>query len=128
MTAGATVPVRHLQELDDLINAVVRDADLIHDYVQLRFHGGLVLRLNNAVALDGQVLANSAAGRIALASIVGRAVNDVARAADQIVLNFRGGSTLTMSLQPRTWDSPEALVLQAANARPGAAAQPCSAG
>jgi hypothetical protein len=89
----------------------VREADLIHDFVQLRFHGGLVLTLNNAVELDGQLLANSPAGRIALASIVGRAVNDVARAADQIVVNFRGGSTLTMSLQPSQRRSPEAIRL-----------------
>ena len=107
----ATPSVRHLQRLDELINRVVRDADLIHDYVQLRFHGGFVLTLNNGVELDGQLLANSPAGRIALASIVGRAVNDVARAADQIVLNFRGGSALTMSLQPSAWHSPQALTL-----------------
>ena len=113
MTAAPAV--RHLQQLDELINRVVRDAELIHDYVQLRFHGGIVLTLNNAIELDGQRLANSPAGRIALASIVGRTVNDVARAADQIVLNFRGGSALTMSLQPPSWHSPEALVLT----RPG---------
>jgi hypothetical protein len=111
-----TAAVRHLQQLDALINRVVREADLIHDYVQLRFHGGLVLRLNNAVELDGQVLSNSAAGRILLAAIVGRAVNDVARAADQIVLSFRGGSALTMSLQPSAWHSPEALTLSRPNA------------
>jgi hypothetical protein len=107
----ATPAVRHLQRLDELINRVVREAELIHDYVQLRFHCGMVLTLNNAVELDGQALSNSSASRIVLASIVGRAVNDVARAADQIVLNFRGGSVLTMSLQPASWDSPQALVL-----------------
>jgi hypothetical protein len=106
-----TAAVRHLQQLDALINRVVREADLIHDFVRLYFHGGLVLRLNNAVELDGHVLSNSAAGRIALASIVGRAVNDVERAADQIVLNFRGGLALTMNLQPSAWHSPEALTL-----------------
>jgi hypothetical protein len=111
MTSQATVAVRHLQQLDALINRVVREADLIRDYVQLRFHGGSVLMLNNAVELDGQVLSNSTAGRILLASIVGRAVNDVARAADHIVLNFRGGSALTMSLQPSAWHSPQALTL-----------------
>ena len=109
----ATPAVRHLQQLDGLINAVVREAELIHDYVQLRFHSGAVLTLNNAVALDGQLLSNCAAGRIALAAIIGRSVNDVARAADQIVLNFRGGAALTMSLQPSTWHSPEALKLSA---------------
>lgn len=119
----ATPAVRHLQQLDELINAVVREAELIHDYVQLRFHSGAVLTLNNAVALDGQQLSNSSAGRIALASIVGRSVNDVARAADQIVLNFRGGSALTMSLQPSAWHSPEALKL---SAHPAAAEQPYS--
>ena len=62
MTAKATDPVRHLQQLDELINRVVREAELIHDYVQLRFHGGLVLTLNNAVELDGQTLANSPGG------------------------------------------------------------------
>jgi hypothetical protein len=107
----ATPAVRHLQQLDELINAVVREADLIHDYVQLRFHGGLVLTLNNAVELAGQPLANSPSGRIALASVVGRAVNDVARAADQIVLNFRGGSALTMSLQSPAFHAREALTL-----------------
>jgi hypothetical protein len=117
MTSKATNAVRHLQQLDELINRVVRDADLIHDYVQLRFHCGLVLTLNNAVELDGRVLSNSAAGRILLASIVGRAVNDVARAADQIVMNFRGGAALTMSLQPSAWHSPKALTLS----RPSAA-------
>lgn len=111
MTARATVPVRHLRKLDELINRVVRDAELIHDYVQLRFHGGWVLRLNNAVALDAQILSNSAAGRTLLASLIGRAVNDVERAADQLVVNFRGGSTLTMSLQPQAWHSPRALTL-----------------
>lgn len=111
MTVKATVPVRHLQRLDELINRVVRDAELIHDYVQLRFHGGLILTLNNVVQLDGLLLANSSAGRIVLASIVGRAVNDVERAADQIVLNFRGGAALTMSLQPSAWHSPAALSL-----------------
>ena len=89
----------------------MREAELIHDYVQLRFHGGLVLTLNNAVELDGQLLSNSPAGRIVLASVVGRAVNDVARASDQIVLSFRGGSALTMNLQPPAWHSPEALTL-----------------
>lgn len=108
----ATPAVRHLQQLEELINRVVRDAELIHDYVQLRFHGGLVLTLNNAVELDGRLLCNSSAGRIVLASIVGRAVNDVARAADQIVLNFRGGSALTMGLQQPVWHSREALVLR----------------
>ena len=111
-----TAAVRHLQQLDALINRVVREADLIHDYVQLRFHGGFVLRLNNAVELDGHVLSNSPAGRILLASIVGRAVNDVERAADQIVVNFRGGAALTMSLQPSAWHSPEALTLSRPNA------------
>ena len=107
----ATPAVRHLQQLDELINRVVREADLVHDYVQLRFHGGLMLTLNNTVELDGQQLANSPAGRIALASIVGRAVNDVARAADEIVLSFRGGSALTMRLQPQLRDAPDALKL-----------------
>ena len=65
MSMTATPAVRHLQRLDELINRVVRDADLIHDYVQLRFHGGLVLTLNNGVELDGQLLSNSPAGRIA---------------------------------------------------------------
>lgn len=106
-----TPAVRHLQQLDELINRVVREADLIHDYVQLRFHGGLVLTLHNAIALEGQLLSNSPAGRIALASIVGRAVNDVARAADQIVLNFRGGAALTMSLALPTPHSHEVLTL-----------------
>ena len=118
MIARAVDAVRHLRQLDALINRVVRDADLIHDYVQLRFHGGLVLTLNNAVELDGLLLSNSSAGRIVLASIVGRSVNDVARAADQIVLNFRGGLALTMSLQPLTWHSRRALVL----VRPSASA------
>ena len=112
MTARATVPVRHLQQLDQLINRVVCDAELIHDYVQLRSREGAVLKLNNAVELDGQLLSNSPAGRIELASVIGRAVNDVARAADQFVVNFRGGSTLTMSLQPPTWHPHEALVLE----------------
>jgi hypothetical protein len=103
--------VRHLQQLDELINRVVREADLIHDYVQLRFHGGLVLTLNNAVELDARPLSNSPAGRTLLASLIGRAVNDVARAADQLVLNFRGGSMLTMSLQPPTWHANDALTL-----------------
>ena len=103
--------VRHLQQLDELINRVVREAELIHDYVQLRFHGGLVLRLNNPVELDEQLLSNSPAGRTLLACLIGRAVNDVARAADQLVVSFRGGSTLTMRLQPSTWHSPEALTL-----------------
>ena len=109
-------PVRHLQQLDELINRVVREADLIHDYVQLRFHGGLMLTLNNAVKLDGQPLANSSAGRIVLAAIVGRTVNDVSRAADQIIVNFRGGLALTMSLQTPTLHGREALTL----ARPSA--------
>ena len=46
-----------------------------------------------------------------LASLIGRAVNDVARAADQLVVNFRGGSLLTMSLQPATWHANDALTL-----------------
>ncbi len=111
--------VRHLQQLDELINRVVREAELIHDYAQLRFHGGLVLTLNNPVELDGQLLSNSPAGRTALASIVGRTVNDVARAADQIVLNFPGGPTLTMSLQAAAGHSREALTLS----RPSVPAQ-----
>ena len=44
MTVSATDPVRHLQQLDELINKVVKEAELIHDYIELRFHGGLVLR------------------------------------------------------------------------------------
>jgi hypothetical protein len=125
MTAKATDPVRHLQQLDGLINRVVREAELVHDYIQLRFHGGLVLTLNNAVELDGHALANSAAGRTLLASLIGRAVNDVARAADQLVVSFRGGSALTMSLQPQARHSPEAVEL--ASEHLSAAEQPCSA-
>ena len=109
VTSAGTV--RHLQQLDELINRVVREAELVHDYVQLRFHGGLVLTLNNPVELDEQPLSNSPAGRTLLARLVGRAVSDVARAADQLVLNFRGGSLLTMTLQPPTWPAPEALTL-----------------
>ena len=121
--------MRHLQQLDELINRVVREAELVHDYIQLRFHGGLVLTLNNAVELDGQTLANSPAGRILLASIIGRSVSDVARAADQIVLNFRGGSTLTMSLQPQAWHScrSAACCSGRVSARPVSAERPCSA-
>jgi hypothetical protein len=109
----AAPAVRHLQQLDELINKVVREAELIHDYVQLRFCSGWVLTLNNPVELDGQMLANSAAGRIALASVVGRAVNDVERAADQVVLTFRGGLALTMGLQSHAANSREALVFRA---------------
>jgi hypothetical protein len=123
MTAKATDPVRHLQQLDELITRVVREAELIHDYVQLRFHGEIVLTLHNAVELDGQRLSNSPAGRIMLASIVGRTVGDIARQADRIVVSFRGGPTLTMSLTSASY-STEALKL---SARPVAAAQPCSA-
>src|SRR5262245_38214176 len=118
-----TPSVRHLQRLDELVNRVVREAELIHDYAELCFHGGLVLRLNNAVELDGAKLSNSAAGRIQLASLIGRAVNDVARDADDLVLNFRGGSRLTMRLQCCS-HSVEALQL---SARPAAAVQLCSA-
>ena len=113
MTAKATVTVRRLQHLDELINRVVREAELIHDYIELRFHGGLTLTLNNSVELDGQVLSNSAGCRTLLASLIGRAVSDVARAADQLVVNFRGGSTLTMSLQPQAWHSRDALSIGA---------------
>ena len=107
----ATPAVRHLQQLDELINAVVCEAELIHDYAQLRFTREIVLRLNNALVLDGQVLSNSPSGRTLLASLVGRTVSDVARAADHIVLNFRGGSTLTMSLELPGARSQEALQL-----------------
>jgi hypothetical protein len=119
-----TPAVRHLQQLDELITRVVREAELIHDYVQLRFHGEVMLTLNNAVELDGQQLSNSPSGRTLLASIVGRTVGDVAREADRIVLNFRGGPTLTMTLVSAASPSTEALKL---SARPVAAAQPCSA-
>jgi hypothetical protein len=107
----ATPSVRHLQKLEALINRVVREAELIHDYVELRFHGGLVLRLNDVVVLDGAVLSNSPVGRTLLASLIGRAVSDVARAADQLVLRFRGGSMLSMSLLPQSLQLHEALVL-----------------
>ncbi len=122
MTAAPSV--RHLQKLEELLNRVVREAELIHDYVELRFHGGLVLRLNNAVEFEGQRLTNSPSGRTLLASIVGRTVGDVARAADRIVLSFRGGATLTMNLQTPAPHASEPLKL---SAHPGAAAQPCSA-
>jgi hypothetical protein len=122
---SATPAVRHLQQLDELITKVVREADVIRDYVQLRFHGDVVLTLRNVVELDGQRLTNSASGRILLASVVGRMVNDVARAADRIVLNFRDGPTLTMSLQSPASSTAEALQL---SARPVAAAPLCSAG
>jgi hypothetical protein len=108
----ATPPVRRLQQLEQLINRVVREAELIHDYVELRFHGGLVLKLNNAVELDGAVLSNSPAGRTLLASLMGRAVSDVERAADDLVLNFRGGSRLTMNLPPHSQSLHEALILE----------------
>ncbi len=113
MTAKAPDSVRHLQQLDELITRVVREAELIHDYVQLRFHGDIVLTLNHVVELDGQQLSNSASGRTLLASIVGRTVGDVARAADRIVLNFRDGPTLTMSLQSAVPHSGEALQFSA---------------
>jgi hypothetical protein len=120
----ATPSVRHLQQLEELINRVVREAELIHDYIELRCHGGLVLRLNNAVELAGQQLTNSPSGRTLLASIVGRTVGDVARAADRIVLSFRGGATLTMNLQTPAPHASEPLTL---SARPGAAERSCSA-
>ncbi|HKU13323.1 MAG TPA: hypothetical protein VJQ52_02955 [Steroidobacteraceae bacterium] len=103
--------VRRLQQLDDLVNKVVCEAELIRDYVQLRFQGDTTMLLHNDVALDGQTLSNSAAGRTLLASLVGRTVLDVARAADELVLSFRCGRTLTMSLQRPSLHSPEALVL-----------------
>jgi hypothetical protein len=115
----ATPAVRHLHRLDELITRVVREAELIHDYVQLRFHGELVLTLNNVVELDGQQLANSPSGRILLASLVGRTVGDVARAADRIVLHFRDGPMLTMSLAGASSHSAAALSL---SARPAVAA------
>lgn len=114
----ATPAVRHLQHLEELINRVVREAELIHDYIQLCFHGGLMLTLNNVVELNGQALSNSPAGRTLLASLIGRAVNDVARAADRLVVHFRGGSTLSMSLQPQAWHSHEALTLSRPSAAP----------
>ena len=120
----ATPSVRHLQQLEELINRVVREAELIHDYIELRFHGGLVLRLNNAVELDGQRLTNSPLGRTLLASTVGRTVGDVARAADRIVVNFRGGATLTMNLQPPAPHASEPLQL---SAHPDVAERSCSA-
>ena len=120
---NATPAVRHLQQLDELITKVVREADLIRDYVQLRFHDDVVLTLHNGVELDGQRLTNSASGRIMLASVVGRMVNDVARAADRIVVNFRDGPALTMSLQSPAASTAEALQL---SARPAAAEPLCS--
>jgi hypothetical protein len=120
---SATPAVRHLQRLGELITKVVREADVIRDCVQLRFHDDIVLTFHNAVELDGQRLTNSPSGRTLLASVVGRMVNDVARAADRIVFNFRDGPTLTMSLQ-----SPAAVAeVLTLSARPAAAAQPCSA-
>ena len=116
--------VRHLQQLDELITKVVREADVIRDFVQLCFHDDVLLTLHNDVELDGQRVTNSSAGRTLLASIVGRMVNDVERAADRIVVNFRDGPTLTMSLQPAA--SPTAEVLQL-SARRAAAVRLCSA-
>jgi hypothetical protein len=120
---SATPAVRHLQQLDELITKVVREADAIRDYVQLRFHDDVVLTFHNAVELDGRPVTNSPSGRTLLASVVGRMVNDVARAADCIVLNFRDGPTLTMSLQPAVSPAAEVLTL---SARRAAAAQSCS--
>lgn len=120
----ATPAVRHLQQLEQLINRVVREAELIHDYVELRFHGGLVLKLNNAIELDGAALSNSPAGRTLLASLIGRAVSDVARVADELVVSFRRGSTLTMNLQSPVPHADEPLKL---SAHPAAVARPCSA-
>jgi hypothetical protein len=120
----ATPSVRHLQKLEQLINRVVREAELIHDYVELRFHGGLVLKLNNVVELGGAALSNSPAGRTLLASIIGRTVGDVARAADLIVVSFRGGVTLTMNLQSLAPYTNEPLEL---SARPVVAGRSCSA-
>jgi hypothetical protein len=111
MTARAADPVRHLQQFDELINKVVCEAELIHDYAQLRFTDDIVLKLNNALELDGHLLTNSSSGRISLASIVGRTVSDIARAADHIVLNFRDGPTLTMRLEAPATHSQEALQL-----------------
>ena len=111
-----TEAVRHLRQLGELINTVVREAELIHDYVQIVFHTDGVLCLSNTVKLDGQPLSNSPSGRTLLASLVGRAVIDVTRAADEIVLNFRGGPTLTMNLQPRGLHSRDALLLCRASA------------
>ena len=121
---NASRAVRHLQQLDELITKVVREADVIRDYVQLCFHGELVLTLHNEVELDGQRVTNSPAGRTLLASVVGRMVNDVARAADRIVVSFRDGPTLTMSLQSAS--SPAIEVLQL-SARRAAAERLCSA-
>lgn len=120
MTVSTTAPVRHLRQFDELINKVVREAELIHDYIQLCFHGGLMLTLNNVVELDGQALSNSPAGRTLLASLIGRAVNDVARAADRLVVNFRGGSALSMSLQSQACHSHEALTLSRPSTAPRA--------
>ena len=116
--------VRHLQQLDELITKVVREADVIRDYVQLCFHDDVVLTLHNDVELDEQRVTNSPAGRTLLASVVGRMVNDVARAADRIVVNFRDGPTLTMSLQSATSTTTEVLQL---SARRAAAERLCSA-
>lgn len=89
---------------------MLREARVVHDYVQLEFHDNVVLNLNNDLEFDGRcVRAND--GTEVLRILCGATVREVVQTSESFSLTFSGDHLLTMSLKPDAWRSPEALAM-----------------
>jgi hypothetical protein len=97
--------------LKELRNRAVREARIMHDYIQVEFLDGTVLNLNNDVELDGWSVPYTDQPQLPLLSLAGCVVLEVGLTADCFKLTLSGDHFLTMTLKPEAWRSPEALAL-----------------
>jgi hypothetical protein len=94
--------------LRELVNRVVRDAQPVHDYVQINFLDGSVLTLNNCVKMDGLELAITEMS-CSIRTLTGHSVEDMQTTPHCFAITFSSGQRLEMSLLPEDWVGPEEL-------------------
>ena len=101
----------NLNLLNELRDRVVREARIMHDYIQVEFLDSTVLNLNNAVELDGCSVTDTHEGQLLLPSLAGRTVVDVSLTTDCLEIKLSGDHLLAMTLKQEAWRSPEAMAL-----------------
>lgn len=101
----------NLNLLNELRNRAVREARVVHDYIQVEFLDGTVLNLNNDVELDGWSVPYNDEAQLPLLSLAGCIVLEVSLTANWLKLELSGDHSLTMTLRPEAWQCPEALSL-----------------
>jgi hypothetical protein len=90
--------------LKNLVGLHIDRAEMVHDYVQLRFDNDAVLNLYNKVDLIGQ-----SREALAIPSIVGCAVKTAQAVGDAVELLMDRGQLLRISMLDADYRGPEAM-------------------